>query len=285
MREIANQDIARILTEIAEYLAMADVPFKPRAYERVAQVVAGLEDNLGGIYQAGGLKALMQIPGVGASIAEKIEEYIKTGKVKYHEELKRKAPVNLAELTIVEGLGPKLIRKLYEKLGIRNLGDLEKAAKTGKISKLPGFGKKSEENILKGIEFVKQSGGRKLLGYIMPEVRKIEEALGKLKDVDKLTVAGSVRRRKETIGDIDILVVSDKPAPVMDYFVKMPQVVRVYARGATKSSVHITAGLDVDIRVVPKESYGAALNYFTGSKDHNVALRRIAMDKGLKLNE
>jgi len=282
---VANQAVAKALREIGEYLEMQDVPFKPRAYEKAADAIIGLEEEVAEIYKKGGLKALEEIPGVGLSIAEKIEELIKTGRCKYYDELKKKTPVNLAELTAVEGLGPKSIKKLYQKLGVKNLNDLEKSARAGKIGKLEGFGKKSEENILKGIEFVKKSGGRFILGFVMPEIRNIEERLRGLKAVEKIVVAGSVRRRKETIGDVDILVVSKNPRPVMDYFVKMPEVVRVLAHGDTKSAVKTKSGLDIDLRVVPHKSYGAALNYFTGSKDHNVALRQIAIKKGYKLNE
>lgn len=264
---------------------MQGVSFKPRAYEKAALAVLGLEESVENIYKQGGIKALEEIPGVGVSIAEKIEEFIKTKRIRYYEELKKKMPVDLSAFSGIEGLGPKSIRKLYEKLRIKNLDDLEKAAKAGKISKLEGFGKKSEENILKGIEFIKKSSGRFVLGFVMPEVRAIEARLRNLKEVEKLVVAGSVRRRRETVGDIDILAISKKPAVVMGYFVEMPEVERIYAHGETKSAVKLKSGLDVDLRVVPRESYGAALNYFTGSKDHNVALRKIAIKKGYKLNE
>ncbi|OIO49035.1 MAG: DNA polymerase III [Parcubacteria group bacterium CG1_02_42_13] len=280
-----NHEVAKILLEIGEYLDMQSIAFKPRAYEKVAGVIDGLEEDVEQIYERGGLKALEEIPGVGVSIAEKIEEYLKTGRIKYYEELKKKTPVDLSTLTQVEGLGPKKIKKLYEKLGIKDLDDLEKAAKVHKIGSLEGFGLKSEENILQGIEFLRKSGGRFILGFAMPAVKEIEERLRRLKEVKKVVVAGSIRRKKETIGDVDILIVSMKPKPVMDYFTSMPEVINVYAKGDTKSAIKIKNGLDVDLRVVPEESFGAALNYFTGSKDHNVSLRRKAMEKGYKLNE
>lgn len=264
---------------------MQGVQFKPRAYEKAALVIGGLKDGIKETYEKGGLRALKGIPGVGVSIAEKIEEFIRRGRIKYYDELKRRTPVDLANLRAVEGLGPKSIKKLYQGLGIRSLADLERAARQGKIRRLEGFGGKTEENILKGIEFVKKSGGRFLLGFTMPEIRRIEERLRNQGGVERLVVAGSVRRRKETIGDIDLLAISKKPVPVMDYFIRMPEVARVYAHGETKSAIRLYSGLDVDLRVVPAESYGAALNYFTGSKDHNVALRQIAMKKGYKLNE
>ncbi len=282
---MTNQEIARVLRDIGEYLAMGDVPFKPRAYEKVAEEIGSLEDEVSDLYARGGSKALKDIPGVGKSIAEHIEELLKTGKLKYYEQLKREVPVDLSTLTNVEGLGPKKIKVLYEKLKIRNLADLERAAGLGKIATLKGFGKKSEENILKGIKFVKRSSGRFLLGAVMPEVREIERRMKGLKEIIRFDVAGSIRRRKETAGDIDILVVSDNPERVMEAFTAMPQVERVYAKGPTKSMVRLKAGLDADLRVVPRESYGAALNYFTGSKDHNVEMRRIAISKKMKLNE
>ncbi len=282
---VSNQTIAEVLGEIATYLEMQDVPFKPRAYEKVAGVIAGLEEEVEEIYKKGGIKALEGIPGVGKGIAERIEELLKTGRIKDYERLKKKTPVDLASLGAIEGLGPKSVKKLYQKLGIRNIADLEKAAKAGKIAKLEGFGKKSEENILKGIEFVKRSGGRFILGFVMAEIRAIESRLKRLAGVEKLTVAGSVRRMKETIGDVDILVVSKKPAPIMNYFVNMPEVVRIYAHGETKSAIKTESGLDIDVRVVPGEFYGAALNYFTGSKNHNITMRKIAIKNGFKLNE
>ncbi|HUX35788.1 MAG TPA: DNA polymerase/3'-5' exonuclease PolX [Candidatus Paceibacterota bacterium] len=282
---LSNSEISRVLREIGEYLEMQDVPFKPRAYEKAALAVEELEDEAGEIYKSGGLKALEGIPGVGVSIAEKIEELIKTGHAKYYEELKKKAPVDLSELSRIEGLGPKSIKKLYQKLGVKNIRDLEKAASSGKIKKLEGFGEKSEQKILTGIEFLKKSGGRFLLGSVLPFSSMVEERLKKVSGVERAVVAGSMRRRKETIGDIDILVISKKPSAAIYYFTNMPEVAHVIASGETKSSVKLSSGLNMDLRVVPPESYGAALNYFTGSKDHNVALRKIAIEKGWKLNE
>jgi DNA polymerase (family 10) len=282
---MTNDEIVRILREIAVYLEMQDVPFKPRAYEKAAQTIESLAEPIREIYERGGVEALEKIPGVGSSIAQKIEELLKTGRLNYYENLKSKTPVDLESLRGIEGLGPKSILKLYQKLKIKNIDDLERAVKAGKIRQLEGFGEKSEENILKGIEFVKRSSGRFILGFVMPEIRNIENRLKKLKEAEAVVVAGSVRRRKETIGDVDILIISEKPKPIMDYFVSMPEVVRVYAHGETKSAIKTKSGIDMDLRVVPRNSYGAALNYFTGSKDHNVALREIAIKKGYKLNE
>lgn len=280
-----NQKVSEILFQISEYLAMQNVPFKPRAYEKAAEAVQSLEEDLEEIYKRGGLKTLKEIPGVGASIAELIEEFIQTGKVKKYEQLQKRTPVNLKELSRVEGLGPKSIDRLHRELGITNLKELEKAAKSGKIAALEGFGKKKEENILKGIGFAKTAGNRFVLGFVMPKIRLVEERLKKVKGVEAVVVAGSARRRKETIGDIDILAIAEDPTEIMEAFVSMPEVVNVTAKGDTKASARMSWGLDVDLRVVPRESYGAALMYFTGSKDHNVALRQLAINKGYKLNE
>lgn len=280
-----NQAIAEVLREIGIYLDMQDVSFKPRAYEKASEAILGLDTDVREVYKEGGLKALERIPSIGVSIAEKIEEMLRTGRVKYHEQLKSRMPVNLKELILLEGLGPKIIKTLYKKLKVKNLSDLEKAAKAGKIRQLEGFGEKSEENILKGIEFLKKSGSRFVLGFIMPQIRDIESRLKELPQVKKISLAGSIRRRKETVGDADILIISDNPKPVMDFFVSLPEVAKIFAHGETKSAVKLKSGLDVDLRVVPENSYGSALNYFTGSKDHNVELRRIAIKKGCKLNE
>jgi DNA polymerase (family 10) len=280
-----NQEIAKIFYEIANYLEMEGVAFKPYAYEKAALTLETLEKDVEEIYKRGGLNALKEIPGVGESIALKIEEYLKTGKIKYYEEFKKKFPINLDELMKVEGMGPKKAKVLYEKLGIKNLKDLEKAAKAHKIAPLFGFGEKTEKNILEGIEFLKRSKGRFLLGDILPKVKEIEQKLKSLKEVERIDVVGSIRRRRETIGDVDFLVISKSPTKVMDFFVSLPGIVKIWGKGTTKSSVRLREGFDMDIRVLQKRSYGAALQYFTGSKEHNIALRKIAIDKGLKLSE
>ena len=280
-----NQEIAQILYEIAHFLEMEGVAFKPYAYEKAALTLETLKEPIEEIYKKGGFKALKEIPGVGESIAEKIEEYLKTGKIKYYEQLKKKTPINIEELVAVEGLGPKKAKVLYQKLGIRNLKDLEKAAKEGKIAPLFGFGPKTEKNILEGIEFLKRSKGRFLLGEILPKVKEIYEKLKSLKEVKKIDYCGSIRRMKETIGDVDFLIISKNPEKVMDFFVSLPGVVKVWGKGKTKASVRMRDGFDMDIRVVPAKSYGSALQYFTGSKEHNIVTRKIAIDKGLKLSE
>ena len=280
-----NQELAQIFYQISFFLQMEGDKFRPIAYEKAAITLEGLEEDIEEIYKKGGKEALEKITGVGKSIAEKIEEYLKVGKIKYHEEYKKKYPLNLEELMGIEGLGPKRIRVLYEKLKIKNLKDLEKACLAHKIAPLFGFGEKTEKNILEAIDFAERSKGRFLLGDILPKVKEVYEKLKSLKEVERVDAVGSIRRMKETIGDVDFLVISKNPAKVMDFFTSLPGIVKIWGKGTTKSSVRLREGFDMDIRVLPKRSYGAALQYFTGSKEHNIALRKIAIEKGLKLSE
>lgn len=282
---INNKEIAGILYEIGEHLEIKGIQFKPRAYEKAGHSIENSEEEVSEIYKKGGLKAVEDIPGVGVSIAEKIEELIKTGHLKYYEKLKKSLPVKIGELSSIEGVGPKMIFKLYKKLKVKNINDLEKAAKIGKIAKMAGLGEKTEEKILKGIEFLKKSSGRFLLGSILLQVRLIEDRLRNLKEVDRVAIAGSTRRMQETIGDLDILVTSEKPEKVMDFFISMPEIAHVYSKGNTKTMVRLKNGMDADLRVVPDKSFGAALQYFTGDKRHNITLRILAEKKNYKLNE
>ncbi len=293
---MTNQEIAKIFYEIASYLEMQDIAFKPQAYEKAALNLETLSEDVKDIYKREGLKGLKEIPGVGQSMAEKIVEYLKTGKIKEYQALKKKMPVNIEELTSVEGIGPKMVRDLYKHLKIKNLKDLEMAAKAEKIKDLPHFGLKTEQNILEGIEFLKRSKGRFLLGEILPKVYEIIAQLKDLKEVKQISEAGSVRRRKETIGDVDILITAPDAKKMIDYFVSMPGIVKIWGKGPTKASIRLLGlrsrfgeggkeGFDVDLRVLPEKQFGSALQYFTGSKEHNIILRKIAIDKGLKLNE
>ncbi|MBI2670006.1 MAG: DNA polymerase/3'-5' exonuclease PolX [Candidatus Yanofskybacteria bacterium] len=282
---MSNQGLAKILGEMAAFLDMKEVEFKPRAYEHAAFSVQSLEEGIGEIYKKGGLKALEDISGVGQGIAERIEEYIKTGHIKDYEKLKKQFPIEVEELMGIEGVGPKLVKKLYQELRIKNQDDLERAAKAGKLRGLEGLGEKSEQKILKGIEFLRQSHGRFLLGHILPTVRKMLDDLRGLPYIKRAEPAGSIRRMQETVGDLDILVISDMPAKVMDYFVKMSEVQEILVKGPTKTSVRLKMGMNADVRVLPPESFGAALQYFTGDKYHNIAVREIAIKKGYKLNE
>jgi len=281
----SNKEISKILYEIGEYLGIKGIQFKPQAYEKAGYSIENLEEEVSEIYKKGGLKAVEDIPGVGISIAKKIEELIKTGHLKYYEKLKKSLPVKIGELSSIEGVGPKMIFKLYKKLKVKNINDLEKAAKIGKIAKIAGLGKKTEEKILKGIEFLRKSGNRFILGSILPQARLIEDRLRNLKEVDRAAIAGSIRRMQETIGDLDILVTSEKPEKVIDFFVSMPEIVHIYSKGNTKTMVRLKNGMDADLRVVPDKSFGAALQYFTGDKRHNITLRILAEKKKYKLNE
>lgn len=280
-----NIEIAKIFYEIANYLEMENTPFKPAAYRKAAEILEGLKEDVEEIYKKGGISALEDIPGVGANMAKKIEEYLKKGHLKYLEDLRKKTPVDMEALTKIEGLGPRKIKVLYEKLGVKNIADLEKAVGSHKVSKLFGFGETSEENLAEAIAFLKRDKGRFPFIKIIPLAQDIVERLKKLPGVEKVSLAGSIRRKKETIGDIDILAVSNNPAKVMDFFVKQPEVEKIWGHGKSKSSVRLKAGIDADLRVVPAASYGAALQYFTGPKEHNIKLRLIAIDKGYKLNE
>ncbi len=280
-----NFKIAKIFEEMAEYYVMKDDQFRPRAYEKAARLIESMDQDLEEIYKKGGNKALMEIQGVGKGMAEHIEEYINKGKITTFEKLKKEAPIDLESFSSVEGVGPKMLKSLYENLKIKNLKDLEKAARAGKVRTLPRFGEKTEENILRSIELSREHRGRFLLGYVSPIALKIEENLKSVSGVQNAVICGSFRRGKETIGDIDILAEAENSQAVLEYFSSMPGVQKVLAKGETKLMIRLENGIDADLRVVPKKSFGAAMQYFIGSKDHNVELRKIAAKKGWKLNE
>lgn len=277
--------MSQIFYQMSDLLEMKEAPFRAGAFAKVARILEFLEKDVEEIYKEGGLKALKEISGVGEGIACRIEEFIKTGDIKDYQKLKKQCPVDLESLRSIEGLGSKKIKFLYQALKIKNRRDLKKAAQAGKIRELEGFGPKSEKNLLQAIVFAKAGEGRFLLGLILPRVRRMIGELKKIPQVGKISAAGSVRRRKESVGDVDILIASSKPKEIMDFFTGIPGISKVWAKGATKSSVRFKDGLDCDLRIVRKENFGAALQYFTGSKEHNILTRRIARKKGLKLNE
>jgi DNA polymerase (family 10) len=277
-----NVEVAKILYEIADLLDLQDIEFKPRAYRKAAQAIESMSKDISVVWKKGKLE---DIPGVGKSISEKIDEFLSTGKVKYLKSLKKKLPIDIDEITAVEGLGVKKAKVLYDKLKIKTLKDLEKAAKQHKIRKIPGFGLKAETNILRDLGFAASRKKRMPLGYVLPIVGEIVDEMKTLKEVSKIETAGSVRRMKETIGDIDILVISKKPAKVMDKFTHLKDVSRIVSKGPTRSSVKMKSGIQVDLRVIPVESYGSATQYFTGNKAHNIELRKIAIKKKMKLSE
>lgn len=277
-----NKEIADIFNEIADILEIkGENPFRIRAYRKAGQHIEGLAKDVAGLSK----KELLEIPGIGHDLAAKIEEYLKTGKVKSREDLRKEVPEGLAALLTVPGLGPKTAKLLYERLKIKNIDELEYLAREHKLSGLPGIKEKTEENILKGIGMVKRGKERQPLGRVFPIAYDIVEQLRENTVVKKISVAGSIRRWKDTVRDIDILAASRTPKDVMKAFVHLPHVKEVLVHGPTKSSVVTNEGIQVDLRVVEEESFGAALAYFTGSKEHNIRLREMAVKKGLKINE
>ncbi len=280
-----NLEIARIFYEMADILEMQNVEWKPRAYRKAAKSIESLPIDVSEIYKKEGFEGLMKIPGVGERLAKKIEEYILTGKIREYEKLKKSLPRGLETLIEIPGLGPKKAVLLFKKLNIRTIEDLKKAANEGKIAKLPGFGEKSQENILKGIELFERGQQRLLLSNAITIANEIIEELKKVKGIEDIEPVGSLRRMKETVGDIDILVVAKNPSAVMDKFVSLKNVERVLAKGEKKSMVILKGNIQADVRVFERDEFGAALQYFTGSKEHNIELRKIAIKKGYKLNE
>jgi DNA polymerase (family 10) len=279
-----NKTIADIFTEIADILDIqGENPFRVRSYRNAARTIADLSQSLQSLVAAG--KNLEEIPGIGKSIREKIEEILATGKCHFLEELRAKVPPGLTELLKLEGLGPKKVKVLYDELGVDSIDRLEKAAQAGKLRSLPGMGLKTEEKVLKAIENYRAGVGRFKLSVGFMYAQALLDYLSKVSGVKRLDAAGSFRRRKETIGDLDILVICRPDSGVMDRFTKYEEVAEIISHGETKSSVRLKCGLQVDVRVLPEESYGAALHYFTGSKAHNVAIRERARERGLKISE
>ena len=281
-----NKEIAEALYRISELLTLKNVNvFKVRAYERASEILSALPEPIEDI---GEKQKLTDIPGIGESIAEKITEHLKTGKIAYLEELKKSFPEGLFEIMKVQGMGPKKAKALFDKLKVKDIAELKKAAGQGKVSVIKGFGKKSEENILKGIASKeKYSTGRVLLSEALSLYREIKASLTKHKFIKRISPAGSLRRYRETIGDIDILCTTQKgkEKAAAEYFTKLPFVSRVTAAGPTKASVLTKTGMQVDLRVVDESQYGSALQYFTGSKEHNILMRGLARDMGLTVNE
>lgn len=277
-----NQEIAKIFNDIADILEIkGENPFRIRAYRRAAMNIEGLTKEVSEITK----EELIKIPGIGQDLAGKIEEYIKTGKLDFYENLKKEVPEGLSKLLSVPSLGPKTAKLLYERLKIKDLDELERLAREHKLSGLPGIKDKTEENILKGIEMLKRGIERQPLGKVLPLANDIYEHLKRKAPINKISLAGSIRRWKDTIKDIDILATSKDPKAVMDVFIHLPHVKEVLMRGPTKSSIVTNEGIQVDLRVVEEESFGAALAYFTGSKAHNIRLREMAVKAGLKINE
>jgi DNA polymerase (family 10) len=284
---VQNSDIAKIFNQLADLLEIkGDNPFRIRAYRMAARNIGSLSDDVREMIKNG--KDLTEISGIGKDLAEKIGQIVKSGGLSQLEEIKKEVPAALIDLMKIEGLGPKRTGVLYEKLGIENIDKLEKAAEKGKIKELEGFGEKTEENILREIKRggaqkgekarIKLADAEELAGPLIKYLKQID-------GVKKIEIAGSYRRGRETVGDLDILVTHMKGSDVMQRFVDYEDVERVLAKGQTKSSVLMKSNLQVDLRAVPEVSYGAALHYFTGSKEHNIEIRKMGMEKGLKINE
>lgn len=278
-----NAEVAALLSEIADLLEIKEEAWKPQAYRKAAQAIESLSEDIAVLVKEGRVK---EIPGVGDAIAEKITEIVHTGKLEYLTKLRKEVPIAIRELSKVEGLGPKTLKLLYQELKIKNLQDLQKAASLGKIQKLKGLGEKKEQQILQSIQRLEKRGPeRMLLGQVTPLAEELLALLRKVPGTVHAEAAGSYRRGRETVGDLDILVLANNSKKVMDTFTSLKDVDTVLAKGETKSSIRLVQGLQVDLRVLPKDQYGAALQYFTGSKDHNVFLRKLALKKGYTLNE
>ncbi|APW98130.1 DNA polymerase/3'-5' exonuclease PolX [Halobiforma lacisalsi AJ5] len=279
-----NAEIAGRFEEFADLLEADDVEYKPRAYRRAAENVRSHPTPIADYVAEGDRDAIEDIDGVGDAIASKIVEYVETGSIDELEELRAELPIDIADITRVEGVGPKTAGKLYRELGIETLDDLEEAAENGEIQEVKGFGPKTEQNIRDNLEFARQVGQRYLLGEGRPLADDVLAFLESLEEVDRCEVAGSIRRWRETIGDVDVLAATDSPEAVVERFVDWDSVDGEIESGPAKASVRV-GEIRIDLRVVAPEEFGSALQYFTGSKDHNVTLRNYAIDRGMKLNE
>jgi DNA polymerase (family 10) len=277
-----NFEVARLFELMADVLEIkGENPFRVRAYRRAAQNVQSLTED---VEVLGREERLDEIPGVGADLAGKISEYLATGRVKEIEAAKKGIPPGVVEMMNVPGVGPKMAKRLHDE-GIADVARLERLARAGKLRGLRGVQARTEQNILKGIEILRSGRARMPLGRALALGRELVEALAVLPAVKQVSLAGSLRRMKETVGDIDILVTSSSPASIMDGFVALPQVAAVLEKGSTKAAIRHREGIQVDLRVVEPECFGAALAYFTGSKQHNIRIRDMAGKKGLKISE
>ncbi len=282
-----NKRVEELFNEIADIIEIEDDKriFEIRAYRKAAVNIGELQEDVAEIIKKKGMEGLKEIPGIGEGLAKKIEELVRTGRMKKYDELKKKYPIDFTNLTRIQSLGSRKAFKLYKALRIRNVEDLKKAVEAHKIRDLEGFGEDSEAKLAKGLEQLASTKGRILLGKALPEAESIVRKLITSKLVDKVEIAGSIRRMRETVGDIDILATSSKPEKVMDAFSKLDEVESVIGKGPTKSTVMLKIGITCDLRVVERKSFGAAMQYFIGGKDHNVKVRQIAIKKGYKLNE
>ena len=279
-----NPEIARILEEVADILEIQNAnPFRIRAYRNATRTVETLTTPLRKWVEEG--RPLTDLPGIGKEMANHIREMVETGTLGFRDQLLSEVPRSLIELMRLPGLGPKKAKKIYDELKIGTVDEVETAAKEGRIAALPGFGARSQEKILAGIEEYRQHGSRFLLTEAERYVEPLLSYLRETPEIERLEVAGSYRRRCETVGDIDLLAIASHPVPVMEWFRGYPQVDKILMAGDTRSTIVLGSGLQVDLRVVPSGCYGAALVYFTGSKEHNVKLRRRAVERGMRISE
>lgn len=281
---IHNSEVAEIFDRLADLLEIkGENVFRIRAYRNASRTIYGLPKSVAEMVS--NHEDLSELPGIGKDLASKIEEIVKTGKLALLEKIHKQLPPEIESLMKIQGLGPHRIKALYETLKIKSIADLKKAVEAKKVRSLPGFGEKIEENVLREIARVKRAEGVLRLSQIEEEGEPLLEYLRKVKGVKNVIIAGSYRRAKETVRDIDMLVTCEHGSKVMGQFIKYEDVDKVVSHGETRSTVILRSGVQVDLRVVPEESYGAALLYFTGSKAHNIAVRKLAVRKGLKINE
>ncbi len=279
-----NRDVVNMFSQVADMLAIrGDQIHRILAYRRAAENIQVLGRDINQVFEEG---TLTDIPGIGKTLAEKISEMLTTGQLAFYEKLSQEIPPTLVDMLRVEGLGPKRVKQIYDTLGVKTIEELTTVARAGKLRDLPGLGAKSEAKLIAAIEALARHGDeRTLLGDAWPIAQQILAELEIVEGVTKTAVAGSLRRMRETIGDVDLMVAADDAEPVMERFCTMDNVEAVVGRGPTKSRVTLLNGLGVDLRVLPAERWGTLLSYFTGSKNHNVRLRELALKKGLSLNE
>jgi DNA polymerase (family 10) len=280
---MTKQEVSEILDEIATLLELkGENPFKSRAYANASRTIAALDMDLGEAVRSGALK---EVKGIGVALFEKITELVTTGKLAYYDELKASVPAGLIEMIRIPGLGPKRAKAIFDQLGVSTLGELEYACNENRLLKLAGFGPKMQEKILQGIQYVRKQKGQFHYPVAAREAKLLYKVLKAHKSVKRIAIAGSLRRRKEVVKDIDLLVSADRSGPVMEAFTSLPEVEEVIAKGGTKSSIRLQSGINADLRVVSDAEFPYALHHFTGSKEHNVAMRGRAQRLGFKMNE
>ena len=284
MPQVDNRKIAKMFNEIADLLDIdGDNPFKVRAYRNAARTILGYPRQMADLVEEG--FDLTSLRGIGKELAKKITEIVRTGKLAYLEKLKKTHPSQLEELLKIPGLGPKRVRLLHELLHINSLADLEKALNEGKLEKVPGFGKKLIAKIENGIQTRRYEAHRFKLSEALPVAEWIVKILKKTKGAVQVAIAGSLRRRKETVHDIDLVTACEETSDTMVYFLNLPKIQKIVMKGTTRSTILLENGMSVDLRVVGIENFGATLHHFTGSKAHNITLRKMAVEKGMKINE